>query len=94
MSALERNLARCILNAGPFTADDVTSDGVLSLDPAHTPNSRQSGIGSLFNQASRRGLISATGGLARSRAPHRKGGAIRVWIGTEAGRLWAKNLLS
>jgi hypothetical protein len=92
-SPLERRLARLILAGRPFTADDVTDDGALALDAAHRPNARQNGIGTLFNQAARRGLIWFTGQVVRSRAPHRKGGAIRVWDGTEAGVLWARNVL-
>ena len=42
----------------------------------------------------RRNLIEWTGTVVRSKAPHRKGGAIRVWIGTEAGHLWARSILA
>lgn len=91
---LERRLARLLLAGGTFTADDVTGDGNVALDTSHAPNAKQNGIGTLFNQASRRGLIDFTGNVVRSNAPHRKGGAIRVWRGTEAGVLWARNVLA
>ena len=93
-SALERRMAHVILSGVRFTADDVTADGLLTLDQGHQPNGPQSGIGSMFNQLARRGLIETTNEVVRSRAPHRKGGAIRVWLGTEAGHLWARNVLS
>lgn len=94
VSPLERRLARLLLAGRTFTADDVTADGVLALDPDHAANGKQNAIGSMFNQASRRGLIDFTGDVVRSVAPHRKGGGIRVWRGTEAGALWARNALS
>lgn len=91
---LERRLARLILVGREFTADDVTANGLVALDPDHAANGRQNAIGTLFNQASRRGLIDFTGQVVRSNAPHRKGGAIRVWRGTEAGVLWARSILA
>jgi hypothetical protein len=94
ISPLERRAARLILNGDPFTADDVTLNGALPVDPDHAPNAKQNGIGNLFNQLARRGLIDFTGTVVRSNAPHRKGGANRVWRGTEAGVLWARNVLS
>jgi hypothetical protein len=90
---MSSRLAGLILQGGPFTADDVTEAGALVIDGQHTPNGKQSGIGSLFNQAARRGLIYFTGNVVRSEAPHRKGGAIRVWRGTEVGVLWARSVL-
>jgi hypothetical protein len=92
-SPLERRIAHLILSGVRFTADDVTADGALALDGGHTPNGAQSGIGSMFTQLARRGLIETTNEVVRSRAPHRKGGAIRVWLGTEAGHLWARSVL-
>ena len=93
-TVLERRMAHLILSGVRFTADDLTADGAVTLDQAHTPNAGQNGIGSLFNQMARRGLIEWTGTVVRSKAPHRKGGAIRVWIGTEAGHLWARSILA
>lgn len=93
LTPLERRLAQLILAGFPFTADDVTANGAVALDAGHGPNGRQNGIGSLFNRAARRGLIAFTGEVVRSEAPHRKGGAIRRWQATEAGRLWARNAL-
>jgi hypothetical protein len=90
----DRRLARLILAGRTFTADDVTNNGAIALDTDHTPMGKQSGIGSMFNQWQRRGLIVPTGEVVRSSSPHRKGGAIRVWHGTEAGVLWARNVLA
>lgn len=92
-SALERRMAHLILSGVRFTADDVTADGALALDGEHLPNARQNAIGSMFNQLARRGIIEFTGTVVRSKAPHRKGGAIRVWLGTETGHLWARSVL-
>ena len=90
---LERRMAHLISAGVRFTADDLTADGHVTLDQTHTPNARQNGIGALFNQAARRGLIEWTGNVVRSRAPHRKGGMNREWLGTEAGQLWARNII-
>jgi hypothetical protein len=91
--ALERRLAELIIDGHDFTADDVTSDGSVTVAGDHGPNAKQNAIGSMFNTASRKRRIEWTGGLVRSSAPHRKGGAIRVWRGTSAGRRWAELLL-
>jgi hypothetical protein len=88
-----RRLAELILAGAPFTADDLTASGSMAIDIDHGPNGAQSGIGSLFQQASRSGLIEWTGGAERSRAPHRKGGMVRVWIATPRGRIWADALV-
>lgn len=90
---LERRLAALILTDDPFTADDITRDGELSLDPTHAPNSRQSGIGAFFQRSSKQGLIVTNGSVVRSKAPHRKGGAVRVWEATPKGRSWAEQVL-
>lgn len=89
-SVIELRLARLIMRGGPFTADEVTAEGTIAIDSRHRPNGRQNGIGSFFRTASQRGLICWTGEVVQSKAPHRKGGAIRVWIGTDHGRHWAK----
>ena len=90
---LERRLAWLILSQSTFTADDLTDDGQFALDANHEPNGGQSGIGAFINSASRRRLIQWTGAVVRSKAPHRKGGAIRMWAPTDAGRLWARGVL-
>jgi hypothetical protein len=92
--SLERRLAELVADGVDFTADDVTANGTVTLDGDHSANGEQNGIGGLFNRASRRGLIEFTGAIARSKAPHRKGGTIRVWRGTSAGRLWAIDALN
>jgi len=91
---LERRLAYLILTMRTFTADDLTDDGAFALDPDHDPNAAQNGIGAFINSASRRRLIEFTGAVVKSKAPHRKGGVIRIWTGTTAGRLWARGLLA
>ena len=91
---LERRLAYLILTMKTFTADDLTDDGQFALDPNHDPNSVQNGIGGFFISASNRRLIEWTGAVVKSKAPHRKGGAIRMWTGTSAGRLWARGVLA
>jgi hypothetical protein len=90
----DRRLAWLIISRQHFTADDLTDDGAVTLDAAHGANGAQSGIGAYVNRASRRGLIAWTGAVVKSKAPHRKGGAIRVWHGTDRGRTWARGVLA
>jgi photosystem II stability/assembly factor-like uncharacterized protein len=89
----QRQLAYLILSDTDFTADDLTNNGAIALDSGHTANALQNGIGSIFSRSARQGLISFTGNVRRSNAPHRKGGAIRVWRGTDAGKRWARQVL-
>lgn len=91
---MERRFAVLLAAGLRFSADDVTADGAVALDGAHTPNGRQSGIGSMFRMLHRRGLIEQTGEIVRSRAPHRKGGMIQVWMPTGAGQQWARSRLT
>jgi hypothetical protein len=94
---LERRFAQLCIALGigaRICADDVTDNGSITIDPAGAPNARQNGIGSLFNQWARRGLIVDTGQNVRSKAPRRKGGKDSVWEITEAGVLWARNVLA
>jgi hypothetical protein len=91
---LERRLAWLILSQSTFTADDLTDDGQVTIDPGHTANAGQNGIGAFINSAHRRRLIEWTGAVVKSKAPHRKGGAIRMWAGASTGRLWAKGVLA
>ena len=86
---IQDRLARAILRGGSFTADDITSAGVFAVDVTHGANGAQSAIGSVFRWAASRNLIEPTGEVVRSSAPQRKGGAIRVWVGTPKGRTWA-----
>ena len=90
---MERRLAELIVAGQTFTADDVTGSGQLTVAGEHGPNAAQNAIGSLFNTAARRRRIEWTGGVVRSAAPHRKGGAIRVWRGTTTGKRWAERVL-
>ena len=94
MNPLERRLAWLVLQPAPFTADDLTDNGRVAIDPDHSPNGKQSGIGSLIQWAARERLISWTGHVVKSQAPKRKGGMIRVWAGTAAGKRWARELLA
>jgi hypothetical protein len=89
----DERLAELILTGDTFTADDVTYNGRFALDRSHSPNGKQSGIGSMFQQASREHLIEFTGQVTKSKAKHRKGGAIRIWRGTEKGARWAQMIL-
>ena len=86
---LDLRLAGLIVRRRPFTADDLTDSGRLTIDETHGPNGKQSAIGAIFSRARKDGLIVPTGEFVSSRAPRRKGGAIRVWRGTEAGHSWA-----
>lgn len=65
-----------------FTADDLTVAGAYAVDADHSPNGAQSAIGAAIREAHRKGWIYPTGATVRSRAPHRKGGLIRVWRAT------------
>ena len=86
---LDIRFAGLVARGEPFTADDLTRSGTLTVDEHHTPNGKQSSIGSLFSWASKAGLIEGTGDWVRSTSPHRKGGVIRSWRGTPEGRRWA-----
>jgi hypothetical protein len=90
----DRRLAWLIVDRPHFTADDLTDAGNAPLDAGHAPNGANNGIGAYFNAASRSGLIAWTGAVVKSKAPKRKGGAIRVWHGTNAGRRWARGVLA
>ena len=71
----------------PFTSDDII-DRVGPPDPDHTANGANNTVGSIFRQLANDGVIETDGRVVRSRQPHRKGGAIRVWRGTTGqGRL-------
>ena len=91
---VEARFVELIADGAPFTADDLTDGGPLTLDSSHTPNAQQSGIGSMFSRASKAGRIEPTGNVVRSTAPHRKGGMIREWRATTAGQRWAQQATS
>ena len=94
MTPFDRRLAWLIIDRPHFTADDLTDNGNLTFDVTHRANARNNGIGAYVNGAAQRGLIAWTGAVVRSQAPKRKGGAIRVWHGTDAGRRWARGVLA
>jgi hypothetical protein len=72
-----------------FSSDDITIDGALTAGGDHDPNGSQNAIGAQFRVWRSRGLIEPTGEYVRSRAPHRKGGAIGTWRATPKGVAWA-----
>lgn len=84
--SLGDQLKRVLAVADTFTADDITANGAATPDPAHGANATNNGIGSLFRAAYKRGWIAPTGAYVRSKAPHRKGGAIGVWRVLPLGR--------
>lgn len=90
---VEQEFARLVLAPFVFTADDVTNEGSEAIDPDHTPNGAQSGIGRMFQIANRKRYIEWTGDVVPSKAPHRRKGIIRVWRGTAVGRAWARRVL-
>lgn len=95
MNKLERQLARLIV-AGQYqvTADDITDCGRITIDAAHSPNGKQSGIGSFFRQKVADGILVSSGlPPVRSKAPKRKGGMIQVWSVTPKGLRWARAVL-
>lgn len=75
------------------SGDAFSADDLLALagypDGAHTANSRNSAIGSLFGQYSSAGEIIPVG-VVRSTAASRKGGMIRQWraVTTESSTLF------
>lgn len=77
---LEERMEACIASGEPFTADDVTDCGNITLAGEHAPNGTQNGIGSLFREYAARKLIEPTGRVVKSAAKHRKGGMIREWV--------------
>lgn len=80
---LDARLAELVAAGVPFTADDLTDSGHWAVDPYHAPNGAQSAVGACFRRAHARGLIEPTGTVVKSKAPHRKGGMIRVWQPTQ-----------
>ena len=86
MSDLEHLIERLdslIASGRPFTADDVTDNGRLTVSGDHAPNQKQNTIGTLFRTAAAADRIGPTGRVVKSRAPHRKGGMIREWEGSD-----------
>jgi hypothetical protein len=71
-------------------ADDITDVGRITIDAAHSPNGKQSGIGSFFREAIAKGLLEPSNlPPSRSKAKARKGGMIQNWQVTDKGRKWA-----
>ena len=86
---IEQRFATLILTRDTFTADDLTLNGAVTIDPTHGANGGQNGIGRMFRIANQRGYIEWTGDVIASKSSHRRKGIIRVWQSTEAGRAWA-----
>jgi hypothetical protein len=67
------------------THAEFTSDDVIALcgspDSSHTANAGNNAVGSAFRRAHAEHVIEPTGRYVKSRQPHRKGGAIQIWIG-------------
>ena len=73
-----------------ITSDDITDCGNITIDAAHTPNGRQSSIGSFFRTAASKHLLEPSGlPTVKSKAVKRKGGMIQQWRVTDKGRRWA-----
>lgn len=92
MNKLEIQLTK-LIRAGVYqvTADDVTDCGRITIDAAHSPNGKQSGIGSFFRQKVADGILTSSGlPPVRSKAPKRKGGMIQIWSVTPKGLRWAR----
>lgn len=89
MTALDDRLRECILSGKWFSANEVTDNGAITLDPDHAPNGKQSGIGAYFNTHAGLGHIVTDHVTVLSKAPHRRGGRILRWKGTAKGRRWA-----
>ncbi len=88
---LRQRLLDCICDGlKEITADDLTDNGRIAIDPSHAPNGKQSAIGSFFRQMGEEGILERTGRVVRSAAPKRKGGLIQVWAVTEYGAQWAR----
>lgn len=75
-------IATLAARGDPFTSDDLLAL-VGPPDPSHAPNATNNAVGAVFRRARGSGLIRVVG-HARSRAPHRKGGLVRVWQGVES----------
>ena len=90
MTPFDRQWIDLIGPGVPFSANDVTDDGAITVAGDHTPNGKQNAIGSRFRTYAAQGLIEKTGRVLQSTAPHRKGGMIQEWVATEKGRRWAR----
>jgi hypothetical protein len=78
---LAEAIERLAKTGEPFTADNVVAIAGWP-DAEHTPNGRNSAIGAAFRLYRSQGMIRQTGQYVKSIQPHRKGGAIAVWVGT------------
>lgn len=87
--SFEGRLRDLILSGRPFTADDLTGNGSLTVAGNHDPNGSQNAIGAAIRTWHAQGLIEPTGDVVASKARHRKSGMIRVWRGTGQGEAWA-----
>jgi hypothetical protein len=73
-----------------INSDDVTDCGRITIDAAHSPNGKQSSIGSFFRTAIADGLLERSAlPPTKSRSIKRKGGMIQNWLVTDKGRDWA-----
>lgn len=93
MNVLQARLYTLMSRGTPFTADDVTADGKVTVAGDHEPNKKQNAIGAMIRSQSQAKRIAPTGKVVSSKAPHRKGGMIREWRATDFGARWAKSQL-
>jgi hypothetical protein len=77
-AAVRRNLT------GELCMDDVTDSGRIALDPTHTANKGQNGLGHVLPYAARQGWVVKTDRSVQSKAPGRKGGRQLLWEITPA----------
>ena len=89
---LDQRLAETLLKKAEFTADDITNNGELTIDPEHKPNGKQSAIGAKFREWQSRGLIYHTSRTTRSKSRHRHSGMIGIWARTGRGLEWAQGI--
>jgi hypothetical protein len=72
--------------AEPFSANDLR-DMVGEPDDTHTANSRNNGIGAVFNAWAQDGRIAPTGRSVRSNKLERKGGRVQEWVGIRPAQI-------
>lgn len=77
----EAALAKLAASGKEFSANDLY-EMVGLPDPSSEPNAKNNTVGTMFRHAAHRGEIRFTGKTILSTVPTRKGGLIRVWIGT------------
>lgn len=90
MNVIEQRFAITMLRLDSITADDVTDCGRYAIDVTRKPNGKQSTISSLFLKHAKAGHLQWHGQVTTSKTPSRHSGIIKVWVVTNAGRMWAE----